>query len=296
MKINIVYILLLVALASSCAKVKLPTSELSVTTGSNTYKAGDTVKFNFSGNPDNIIFYSGEPGHKYEYRTRTKAANDLQIQFKSFVSFGVIAQNLQLMVSNNFNGVMDEENLNKATWTDISHLATWSAGADNVNSGVISLLPYEGAAESSLMYIAFRYTDTQKPQGQNRWVIRTFSADNISPDGGSTNLAVMSTAGWKSVNIKNPATFWTITSAQLLMYGGAATQPDNEDWVISKAFDSKSVKPDAGIALKNISKTMDSYNYVFNTPGAYHVVFESSAVRYNGENRNMNEMTLTITP
>lgn len=293
---NIVHIALLVLLVSSCAKVKLPSAELSVTTSSTTYKAGDTVTFNFGGNPDNIIFYSGEAGHKYEYRTRTKAANDLQIQFKSFVSFGVIAQNLQLMVSNNFNGIADEANLNKATWTDISHLATWSAGADNVNSGVISLLPYEGTDESAVMYVAFRYTDTQKAQGQNRWVIRTFSADNVSPEGGSTNLAVMSTAGWKSVNIKNPGAVWTITSAQLLMYGGAATQPDNEDWVISKAFDSKTVKPDAGVALKNISKAMDSYSYVFNTPGTYRVVFESSAVRYNGENRHLNELTLTITP
>ncbi|WP_164735252.1 DUF5017 domain-containing protein [Pseudoflavitalea rhizosphaerae] len=296
MKFTITYIVLLTLLITSCAKVKTPEPNLSITTSSNTYKAGDTVTFNFAGNPDNIIFYSGEIGHNYEYRKRTKAPNDLQIQFKSFVSFGVIAQNLQLMVSNNFNGIADQENLEKATWTDISHLATWSAGADQVNSGVISLKPYEGNDENSVMHVAFRYTDTQKTEGQNRWVIRTFSADNVTPEGSSTNLAVMSTAGWKAVSIKNPATVWTITSAQLLMYGGNATQPDNEDWVITKAFDSKTVQPDAGIALKNISKTLDSYKYVFNTPGTYRVVFETSAVRYNGENRKVNELTLTITP
>lgn len=44
---------------------------------SNTYQAGDPVRFNISGNPDNLLFYSGEDGHEYQYRDRylTSAEN-----------------------------------------------------------------------------------------------------------------------------------------------------------------------------------------------------------------------------
>ena len=292
---NIAYILLLVILASSCAKEKVPSPDLTVTTSSLTYKVGDTITFNFAGNPDNIIFYSGEPGRNYNFRTRTSADNDLQIQFKSLVQFGLIYQNLQLMVSNNFSGIADTNNVKAATWTDISSLATFSTGSDSTNSGIISLKPYVGASDTALTYIAFRYTDYKKTQGQNRWVIRTFSADNVTPEGAVSNLAQMSGGGWKAVNFKNPAAVWTITAAQLLMNNSNATADDNEDWVISKGFNSKKIQPDAGIALKNISKTLGSYSYVYTKPGTYKAVFESSAVRYNGEKRNVNEVTLTIT-
>lgn len=35
---------------------------------SNTYYAGDPVVFDITGNPDNLIFYSGEAGHEYRFR------------------------------------------------------------------------------------------------------------------------------------------------------------------------------------------------------------------------------------
>ena len=39
-----------------------------------TVKAGTPVVFNFSGDPDNIMFYSGEPGAVYAHRQRTEVA------------------------------------------------------------------------------------------------------------------------------------------------------------------------------------------------------------------------------
>ena len=36
----------------------------------NTYYAGEPVKFNITGEIDNLVFYSGENGHRYEYRNR----------------------------------------------------------------------------------------------------------------------------------------------------------------------------------------------------------------------------------
>ncbi|WP_341838763.1 DUF5017 domain-containing protein [Chitinophaga caseinilytica] len=285
-----------IALAA-CNKDKVEMPGFEVRTSAQTYKVGDSVRFEFSGNPDNITFFSGEPGHNYEFRKRTRAANDLRIEFSTLVRSGLIYPNLQLMVSGDFNGKATTADLAAATWTDISDRAVFSTGTDNTPSGIISLKEFsKGLHDTARVYVAFRYTDYKKPQGQNLWAVRTFSATNVSDDGVVTPLAVMSTGGWQQVDVKNPVRVWTITTAQLLMQNSSATVDDNEDWVISKGFDPRQIAPDAGTALKNISTVLSGHSYVYTKPGTYKVVFEASAVRYNGEKRLTREITLTITP
>ena len=277
---------------SSCGDDDAPSAKLDVSLDKAEYKAGDTVTFKFGGNPDNIMFYSGEDGHNYTLKDRLYADNDLMVDFKSFASWGEPYDNLQFMVSNNFNGVYDKENVSAATWIDLSDQLTFSGGADQVPSGVINLKSYAGEDNDVLLYVAFRYTDTQKAR-QNRWVIRSINVDKISPEGIKNNMGVMSTMAWKAVDFLNPNAVWTITTAQLLMAGGN-NQPDNEDWVISKGFKIKESVPDTGIALKNISTTMNEYQYVYKKAGTYKAVFETSSVWYGDEKRSLSEITVEI--
>lgn len=294
---KLIYMLAVTTAMAACKREKLSTPDFQVHTSSLTYKAGDTVRFVFNGNPDNITFFSGEPGHNYEFRKRTSAANDLQVEFSSFVRYALIRNNLQLMVSNDFNGKATVADLQAAKWTDVSDRAKFSTGADNTPSGKVSLKEFaKPLQDSALIYVAFRYTDYKKPQGQNQWVIRTFSANNVSEDGVISSLAVMSTGGWQQVDVKNPAFKWTISTAQLLTTNAPATADDNEDWVISKGFNPWQIKPDVGTALKNISTVLPEHTYVYTKPGTYKVIFEASAVRYTGEKRLLREINLTITP
>lgn len=282
---------------AACNKDKVEMPDFEVQAGSLTYKAGDTVRFAFKGNPDNITFFSGEPGRNYEFRKRTSAANDLRITFSTLTRNGITYPNLQLMVSNNFSGKATVADLQAATWTDISDRAVFSTGADNTPSGEISLKEFTRPQQDAApVHVAFRYTDTKKPQGQNLWAVRTFTANNVSDDGVVTPLALMATGGWQQVDVKNPDRVWTISTAQLLMQNSSATVEDNEDWVISKGFNPWQIAPDAGQALKNISTVLQGHSYVYRKPGTYKVVFEASAVRYNGEKRLTREITLTITP
>ena len=124
----------------SCTKrdeVGVP--DFNVTTSASAYKVGDTITFNFTGNPHNIVFWSGMPGHVYEYRDRVlTTGNKLLVKFNTYQQFGV-RNNLTVLVSNNFNGTYDTTNVKKATWTDITGRVTLSAGADQVPSGTIDL-------------------------------------------------------------------------------------------------------------------------------------------------------------
>lgn len=61
------YILVLVSLFVSCDEVLEEVSFKATLDEENVYEAGREIRFNFSGNPDYITFYSGESGCKYEY-------------------------------------------------------------------------------------------------------------------------------------------------------------------------------------------------------------------------------------
>ncbi len=74
---------------TSCTKwdeVESPEG-LQVSTDKLTYTAGDTVRFKFSGNADNIVFWSGKPGQKYELRNRTIVeGNTIDAQFQKLLA------------------------------------------------------------------------------------------------------------------------------------------------------------------------------------------------------------------
>lgn len=81
---------------------------------SNTYYAGEPVLFNISGNPDNLLFYSGEQGHQYEFRNRYEASQedvnsmvlDLSIQHRQ-TSARVNA--LEIYYTNQFDGLLGND-------------------------------------------------------------------------------------------------------------------------------------------------------------------------------------------
>ena len=69
------YILILLALpvlaVASCQNQDYIEADYNVRlSGANTYRAGEPVRFEISGNVDNLLFYSGENGHQYRYYNR----------------------------------------------------------------------------------------------------------------------------------------------------------------------------------------------------------------------------------
>ncbi|MNK00525.1 hypothetical protein D3C87_183100 [compost metagenome] len=280
----------LVVLLSACTKEKVQAPEFDVQTTALTYKVGEEITFKFSGNPENITFYSGEEGKKYEYRNRTSLPGKLQLQFSSLVDRGV-RQNLSLMVTSDIDGAINASTVNAAKWTDVSSRAVFSTGADNTPSGAIDLSDFSDLGKP--ISVAFKYTDVKTTAQQNRWVIRTFNANSVRGTS-VTPLAIMADAGWVGINYKNPAAVWTITSAQLLMYGGAANSDDNEDWVVSRQLDPNFIKSDVGFVLKNLSTNTSDFNYKFSTAGVYKVTFLASNMLGTSAKEVVKELTLTI--
>ena len=280
-----------VVFASCSKKLSINPLSFNVTTTSTNYKVGDTVRFLFSGNADNISFYSGEPGTNYANRNRVTLPGLSQLQFTSYFQNTTQQNTLKLLVSNNFNGVYDSANIYMATWTDITSRATFSTGVTGTPSGIVDLSDF--AAKNMPVNIAFKYVATTGST-QPTWTIQSFNLNLLQPDNTVLPVATIANAGWKQVNVLNKAVAWAITATQLSIAGGNATSASNEDWAITAPLYLNKVAPDVAVPIKNITQVLNSYNYVFSQPGVYKVFFLASNATVDEQQSTTKEIDLTI--
>lgn len=294
------YIFLFGIVLSSCSKIKVETPGFTVTTATTTVQAGDTVKFNFTGNAENIVFYSGEPGFNYRYRDRITGQGIPQINFTSHQQNTGETNTLSLLASTDFNGVADSAGITRATWIDITSRAILSTGADKTPSGAIDLSDL--ATLNKPVYLAFRYQGyNHATLKQPTWFIRTFNVLNVLPDGKASLNASIDKMGWAPYSFKNSTVNWTITTgsntATLSINGTASgsTKDDNDDWIISRGFDLKEVTPDVGLSLRSLSTvTNASYNYVYTQPGTYTATFIAFNHSVDEQKTVVRELTITV--
>ncbi|MET4141341.1 DUF5017 domain-containing protein [Pedobacter sp. UYP1] len=313
-KTFVFFIAALTLAAASCSKkdevkpVSSFTVQATTRNGSSgtSFALGDTTNFAFTGNPDIITFYSGEPGKNYEYRTRVKAAGIPQLKFSNLRAGGPQAGSLSLLVSSDFKSVVlrtaagvqvrdtsaTNANIAGATWTDITSRALLSTGAAAaVASGTIDLSDF--SKDGKPVYIAFKYLAVAGTI-QNKWTISALTLNNVLADGSTyTNASLNGPTkaisnygnstygpGWAvsydpSKNLNKLG--WVYTDGTSLVITGAATAAaataPAEAWAIMGPIDLSRVTPDAGLAIKNISATLSSYQYKYTAAGSYNSVF-----------------------
>ena len=281
-------------LFTACQKeIKAPEVDFNVEVNKTTFQVGDTVKFQFSGNPDNITFFSGEPGMKYKYRERTKAEGTPQFSFTSYRQYGVQQGALHVFVSTDFNGTVDEH-VGDATWKEITDRVTISDGSPDTESGVVDLSEFDNGDP---LYIAFRYLgEENETSAQPKYTITDFVVRNVLDDGVTLEVADMSNLGWSAVSLQNPDREWNISASSIIMAGGPPKSPDNDDWAVTRGLNLSKVLPDRGFALKNITSQMDGYDYVYTTPGEYTVTFLATNATKDEMNTVVRELNITVTP
>ena len=285
----------LIALGISSCSQDAPDARLSVTPDKTEVKAGEAVNFHISGKADNIVFYSGESGHEYDLRDREYADNDLIVDFVSYTDYlTYVHPNLQILISSDFNGIYDAENLAQATWTDVTDQFQMPVETGkNTPSGEINLKKFVSGDNDALFYIAFRYFDLDGVALRNRWVIRSMNIRKVSPEGQSTLLADIKTAGWQNVTVSGSAK-WTLPGTQLLVTGNVNTN-DKDIWAVSKGYNLRSAEASTGVVLKNISTVVSDYQHTYTTPGTYEAVFASSSVWYNSSSHSTTRVKVTVT-
>ncbi|MGV8096219.1 MAG: DUF5017 domain-containing protein [Mangrovibacterium sp.] len=300
---NLIFLCLSLVLLAACDEDTLEFN-FDVSADKSTINAGESVTFTFVGIPDNITFFSGEIGKRYDYAGRANASGVPKLKFNAKLENVAAAEGLSVLVSDNFEGLVFEldslntrqpvkeeciKNLTKPnTWVDVTNQGTWPAAQNQTTTSEIDLSSI--AAIEKPVYIAFKWVGNVG-LNQSKWTISDLSIVNYLPDGTSYTTGNLTTnsitnygytgatfsPGWKDFLASGDVN-WTVSTSSLVVAGKAAASSVNtESWVISGAVDLTKVTPDWGTAVKGMSTLVPSYNYTYKTAGTYLTTF----VAYN---------------
>ena len=250
------------------------------------YKLSDSVQFKISGVPDNITFYSGEPGKEYDKRDLFSSdEGTLTLQFNSQTRAGAtLPRNIAVLVSTDFNGEYTEQGVKAAKWTDITNRAVLPANtASNADvvSGEINLDDLK--VKDKPMYLAFRYvSENAAGTAQRYWNMgRMFLINKVPGNGDFEITSTIEKGLFQVVEFEGADNKWTIntgtaTSHRLIHTANAInTQPD-DDWVISRGFQvfqTLGNKKNA-VNVKSIAGgTPETFSWLYSAPGTYKATF-----------------------
>ncbi len=312
------FLILIIALGlASCNKKETPELKFDVVSEKTSYQINDTVVFKISGNPDQITFYSGEAGKKYELRDGelVKGDTSLSISFSTQRRYGSDTdhpQSLRFFVSQTFNGIYSSATFNENDWTDVTSKFTLSgiigndvdytpSGTVNVNNLGVSL------DRSKPVYFAFRYKSGEgKASTHPRWYINTFNLISKNAETGNPlTIGNITSLSWNLLKLNNTGLSWTYAAATGLRVASIASTatapaPPSLTWAVSKPVEFKAFEDvngiNRGVALKNMSTKMDEYNYVFTQAGAYKVTFVATNNSVYGENKVVKEIEIVVNP
>lgn len=317
MRKNMILLALAITSIAGCKKeLSRGDADFTVITEKTTLNLGDTAKFSFGGNPDEITFYSGEVGKRYEFRGRTSAEGTSVLTFRTQrLNGGVQPNSLGLMISSDFAGVVSNDatttvqNITKASWTDITSRAALATSPTAVSSGNVNLTDF--ASQDKPVFIAFKYMGAAGSI-QNRWYIDLFSLRNNLADGTSYEIANNTYSNTATVNygvstyspsfvsyaVQNTFT-WTFNASSFAINGAAtvaAATSQSEAWLIMGPLDLKRVTPDVGEGIKTASQKTSTIKYTYKYPakGTYNAVFSGGRVDIQGQRYVMKPVTITV--
>ncbi|NGM60837.1 DUF5017 domain-containing protein [Sphingobacterium sp. SGG-5] len=120
--------------------------------------------------PDSLAldtFYTDfEP---FETEMAVFVEDPLELSFETKVQYGTQEGQFAVLVSTDFNGVYDEENIGDATWTDITEEFDIATGTSDLASGIKNLDPY--MKPSTPIYVAFTYTYRPDAGTPRNWTL-----------------------------------------------------------------------------------------------------------------------------
>lgn len=313
-KITLIYALGVFFLTACDNGLKSDDVDFTVSASSTTVCPGDSVIFNFDGNPDYIVYWSGEPLSDYEYKEGRSLEAGLQynLAFSSKIMKGVQADQIALLVSNDFNGNYDDyENIIRTTWIDVTSKLKWASKSDVVASGNLSLDDY--ILDDKSLYIAFRYKTL--PQAEygiaSNWIVTDFKITNVTDKAGEVVLYDQTRAGFRVIDpfMRTDASGnCTVSSSQLSFMGPFGTEDAtgqlvypleaSEQWIISaplRSADIIDLGPDRPKAIKGFSQKMPStFAYAYDAPGTYRAVFVASNQTIESKSEVVRTLEITV--
>lgn len=303
--------LLLPAAFAACDRMMdadIPVLEVSVPRS--TFAAGEPVTFHFSGEADIISFWSGETGHRYEYKDVGEVVELSAVQ----LSFSTLVSNLsggkkfdrRVLMSTDFDG--DKANpydLLDASWIDITYRFQFATEYSETPSGTADLTGY--LKDSHPITFAFVYKcypfdfEGNSPTLQiKNLIIRGCGPGGYEPIGDVSTTWL--SAGFEITDFSAGTPYEGISEVRPthIVMAGAAGPVDkgNEIWAVSSPVNPFIFErqPEVPEAVKAYSDEMPrEYVHTYDDPGEYTVVFTAKNATAADEEETLCKINITIT-
>ncbi len=296
----------------SCNKVEVETPVFDVKVDSLTYKVGDEVEFKFTGDADQITFYSGESLNDYTYKDgRIEEVLSINASFSTAIRYGLgngQKDMLSVWISSDFNGNYTIEDIQNATWKNnvsknfVLAPSTMdnSDAANYVPSGVLDIT--SEAEEGKPMYFAFKYRKDDPTKTQRNWFMRNIVVNAVTNLG---NYSLFDGSAFKEVYDNNFVTDTernsSVTSGGVITLRSPSTfdtRPLVEVWAISPPISTEDTNlgPDKGTPIKGFRDLKkDNHSYTYIKEGVYTATFVASNSNLYGESKVVKQITITVT-
>lgn len=288
---------------------------------SNTYIAGEPVHFTFgAAQVDNILFYSGEPGHKYENKDRYTVPIEevkkaiLTVRYQA--QYG-LAGGMDVYVSKSFDG-LDGNNavLDRATATAMSQEAAKNEGKaipgwekldyKEGKSGEWTSQEYDLSDYLDRFCIAFHWNTpaftsvqrTYRMSGEITLELEGF--DPSSMDLASLGLKTVMVNSEVDAYMKNNGNGSIILNkpdvATIICQGVAANALPYalDGWIISTPRALNKVSNDKGLIVKTMDNDIEGFDYIYTKPGCYKATFVGINANYQSTSKELRELSIII--
>lgn len=277
-----------------------------------TVNVGTPIKFNFTGDPDFITFYSGEPGSEYSKRNLLEIPADeitSVLKFSNKPQYGVIPNTLKLYFSTEFTGLTQDKKKDSLAivnhqWINVDSLANFSIKSNTVNESEIPLDKYLGKR----LTLAFKYDPGQNGATQPTWEITHLRIENTLKSTQTTSVLNAKAIGFTPMDMlasdkiyvsDSKSGVWNLKKigdkkSEIRIQSTPSGAPINEDWLISNPILINSRPADTGIAIKGIASDLNYHTYTFSKPGTYTVTFVAKNTNYVHNSEIIKEFTVTV--
>lgn len=335
MKKYIAYMILPTLVLSSCSQKIVFDVDYNVTLNpENTYFAGEPVKFDITGNVDNLMMYTGEIGSEYRYKDRYEVAvedvksAELTLSIKG--NYGSSIGGMTVYLSETFEGLdgsdaeKDREYINSLTtqmddqenipgWEKVPYVETKKDDGKFVNV-TVDISKYVGHFAIAFHWHPSIYTTsggessarrTYRVNGEMDIDLGTGTPQSLSlKDFGYTNFMFGSwyESPYEHDKKDDKGTFnsqvrYNDNSGMITFIGESSTVHPDEPinaWVFSNPVSLNSVSNDKPLVVKDMQNYISSYEYTWNEPGTYTVTFVGVNANYAGASKEIHEFKVTI--
>ncbi|ERJ59683.1 DUF5017 domain-containing protein [Sphingobacterium paucimobilis] len=292
-----------------CRKEEVETPHFDVEVEALEYKVGEEVKFNFSGEVDQLSFFSGEMLQSYEYskESRMSTTETVKVSFRTNVTYNTQPDQLAVFVSNDYNGSGAYSDLVSATWLGENDFSPWFKVApednpwgqsNNYYSGEIDLI--DAFKKDKPLYIGFRYKHTKGTGIPRNWYVYNMNATASTLLGTST---LFNTVGVFSLVYDNNFVNEALKTSQITTYmllrlpTDLRSVEEAEVWAVSPPIYLEEIDhgPDRSVPVKGFRDPMPSeFKHTYTDPGKYIVTFVGGNTTVNGEKEKIKQIELII--